>query len=172
MVGLRFLTVGTRCRNKGLTTLLVGYVLIRQYVRYLCMRLKANGPKKLFVMARVCNPKAFFTLTGGNAGISPAIGTHDPRTTVKERAEIYQWMEAELGLEHYDPETGIVHDGAAAAGLVPKISGISERDDQQWRAYVPPGSEVMVLMPLDWKYLLNNAKRCVRLLKPVKARRY
>ena len=170
--GLRFLAVGDRCRNKRLTTLLISSVVLRQYARYLQMRLSAGGPKRLFIMARICNPKAFFTLTRGNAGVSPAIGSDDPSSSVRARAALYQWMEPELGLTSYDPQTGVVHNGAAAAGLEPKISGVSERDQALWSAYVPPGSEVMVLMPFDWRCLLNNALRFVRLLKPVSARRY
>ena len=172
MVGLRFLTVGNRCRNRGLTTLLVGVVLVRTYVRYLMQRLRRNGPRRLFVLARVCNPKAYYTLTGGNAGVSPAIGEKDPTARVRDRGELYRWMEGELGLEHYDSSTGIIKDGAANAGLRPKVTGISDKDATDWQAYVPVGSEIMVLMPLDWKYMLNNAGRCLRLLKPVKWRRY
>ena len=49
---------------------------------------------------------------------------------------------------------------------------IYSKDQEDWNRYVPKGSEVMVLMNLDWKYLLNNVLRVLRLLKPVSLRKY
>ena len=172
MVGLRFLTVGDRCRNKKLSTLLTGVVLVRAYRKYMAERVLPGGPRQLYVMARICNPKAYYTLTKGNAGVSPELGLGDPRALVAERADIYRWMEPELGLTHFDISTGLVADGAAGAGIVPNNTEVGSDDQSDWNRYVPRGSEVMVLMTLDWKYLVNNAMRVVRLLKPKRLRKY
>lgn len=172
MVGLRFLTVGDRCRNKKLSTLLTGVVLVRAYRKYMAERVLPGGPRQLYVMARICNPKAYYTLTKGNAGVSPELGLGDPRALVAERSDIYRWMEPELGLTHFDISTGLVADGAAGAGIVPNNTEVGSDDQSDWNRYVPRGSEVMVLMTLDWKYLVNNAMRVVRLLKPKRLRKY
>lgn len=172
MVGLRFLTVGDRCRNRKLTTLLTGVVLVRAYRKYLVERLRPGGPKNIYVVARVCNPKAYYTLTKGNPGVSPELGAKEPRARVLERHELYAWMEQGLGLSQFDPKTGIVVDGAVGAGIVPRNVSVGSKDQEDWNRYVPKGSEVMVLMNLDWKYLLNNVLRVLRLLKPVSLRKY
>lgn len=172
MVGLRFLTVGNRCRNKRLSTLLTGVVLVRAYRMYLMERLQPGGPTQLYVIARICNPKAYYTLTKGNAGVSPDLGAKDPAALVKQREEIYQWMETELGLTQFNPQTGVVLDGAIDSGIIPKNVKVGQVDQSDWNRYVPKGSEIMVLMTLDWKYLLNNALRTLRLLKPKRLRKY
>lgn len=172
MVGLRFLTVGNRCRNRKLSTLLTGVVLVRAYRKYMAERVLPGGPKQLYVMARICNPKAYYTLTKGNAGVSPELALSNPSALVAEREEIYRWMEPELGLTQFDMNTGLVADGAVGAGIVPRNTEVGSGDQSDWNRYVPLGSEVMVLMTLDWKYLLNNAMRVVRLLKPKRLRKY
>jgi hypothetical protein len=169
---LRFLTVGNRCRNRKLSTLLTGVVLVRAYRRYMTERVLPGGPKQLYVMARICNPKAYYTLTKGNAGVSPELALSNPGERVAEREEIYRWMEPELGLTQFDTSTGLVADGAVGAGIVPTNTEVGSGDQSDWNRYVPLGAEVMVLMTLDWKYLLNNAMRVVRLLKPKRLRKY
>jgi|MDSW01.1.fsa_nt_gb hypothetical protein len=172
MVGLRFLTIGNRCRNKKLSTLLTGVVLVRAYRNYLIERIQPDGPNQLFVISRICNPKAYYTLTKGNAGVSPEMGLKDPTALVAERKEIYAWMVSEFGLDQFDQRTGIVIDGAVGAGIIPRNTRVHGPDQEDWERYVPEGSEVMMLMTLDWKYFLNNAMRVVRLLKPKRLRKY
>ena len=132
MVGLRFLTVGDRCRNRKLTTLLTGVVLVRAYRKYLVERLRPGGPKNIYVIARVCNPKAYYTLTKGNPGVSPELGAEEPRARVLERHELYAWMEQGLGLSQFDPKTGIVVDGAVGAGIVPRNVSVGSKDQEDW----------------------------------------
>ncbi len=172
MIGLRFLTVGNRCRNRKLTTLLTGVVLVRAYRLYLMERLLPGGPKSLYVIARICNPKAYYTLTKGNLGVSPNLGSSNPAAGVQKRQELYSWMKNELGLSNFDPQTGIVLDGAIGAGIVPRNVTVNDKDQADWNKYVPTGSEIMVLMNLDWKYLLNNVLRVLRIFKPVRLRKY
>jgi len=172
MVGLRFLTVGNRCRNKKLSTLLTGVVLVRAYRQYSLEKLKPGGPNRLYVIARICNPKAYYTLTKGNAGVSPELSLADPTALVAERKDLYAWMVSEFGLTDFDQRTGIVTDGAAGAGINPRNTQVGGDDQLDWEKYVPQGSEMMVLMSLDWKYFLNNAMRVVRLLKPKRFRKY
>ena len=172
MVGLRFLTIGNRCRNKKLSTLLTGVVLVRAYRKYMLERLRPGGPEQLFVISRICNPKAYYTLTKGNAGVSPELGLTDPTALIAERKELYAWMVSEFGLENFDQRTGIVADGAAGAGIIPRNTRVEGSDQGDWAKYVPQGSEVMMLMTLNCKYFLNNAMRVVRLLKPKRLRKY
>ena len=172
VIGLRFIAVGDRCRSGGLSTLLTAMVLMRKYYRYLPTRVLPGGPRQLYVMTRVCNPKAFYTLTKGNAGVSPDLGAEDPLIEVRNRAALYAWLGDELGLENFDPKTAIVSGGAADAGIHPQNTRVQGDDQRDWEAYVPVGSEILMLMPVDWKLVCGNALRFVKLFKPAFLRKY
>jgi len=172
LVGLRFIAISNRYRNRGLSTLLTGVVILRKYLEYLRERQLPGGPRELFVMARICNPKAYYTLTKGNKGVSPDLGAKAPLERVTERQSLYTWLGEELGVEGFDPNTAIVTGAAADAGIVPNNTSVESGDQSDWDRYVAPGSEVLMLMPINWRFMWDNALRCVKLFKPVKLRKY
>ena len=132
------------------------------YIKHVTEKLLPGPHRRLYLVARISSPRAYFTLTRGNVGVSPDLNQADASASVLSRRSLYQWLGDELKLVDFDQRTGIIHAGASNVGIFPKAMTVPMVDQLSWDAYVPAGSEALTLLSIDRVNITRNAWRLTR----------
>jgi len=161
-LGIRFIATAATSRGKGIATMLVMNPVRTAYMKHVTEKLLPGPHRRLYVVARISSPRAYFTLTRGNVGVSPDLNQADPSASVLSCRSLYQWLGDELKLVDFDQRTGIIHGGASNVGIFPQATTVPMADQLSWDAYVPAGSEALTLLPIDHVNIMRNAWRLTR----------
>ena len=147
-LGCRLTAIDPEYKGKGYLRKATLYMVIRYLFVYVRKYLSFKSIR-MCVFSRQCNPVAYRMNYFGQ-DIFPDFKkrNHIIPTWVKSD---YKFLEKELKLKDFDTSTGVVHNGAQNANIK-TLDHLNKNDSfwsESWARYVPKGSELITLTPVD-----------------------